>query len=1169
MAKLPWWEAVVALTIIVVVSLFPYSNSYEGTWFLDDFDSILNNHCVRALSMNPVPPPESGKWHRFSLAPSPFKEWIKGNVDGSDSVPNTSVSGRPTTSWTLAVNFLLAEIESGNQPDTRKSAEKGDLTYGGLAGYNVYTYHIVNLVIHLIAAALFFGVIRRTLALEAVNHHFGRWGTWIAGAVTLLWTIHPIQTETVTYIIQRAESVMAVFFLLTVYATIRAFTTENAVRSALWQVLAVASAVAGMGAKEVTAVCPIVLIIYDWVFLSRGSIRRTLSRWPYYAVLLASVLVVLYLWDTGPRDETAGFSGNMLRLIPPLDYALTQPQVISEYLKLLFYPVTLCLDYVWPVVRMPVAPPPPGISFDEAMRLIRPEQNWAAAVRCIIPLGIAAVLFASMIGVLIWRIARRKALRWEPAALFAGWLVVMVPVVMAYDRVVRVLPEMRTAPILVTIGAIVVAAAGAAAAMVALRRSGRLRWWMTTAIVGAALLFASGAVIGIDLLAKFNDPTPLADRLVASELPADAQAKLAGESWEVKTRAVLEQSAPGRQPTLAHRILLAQTTNELLYGHGPDQGRVAWWSLLVLGLLALTITALVWKPWRPWGFVGAWFYIILAPTSSVLPLADALFEHRVYLSMMSVGIIVVLLVYLPMRWLLPRVFVPRTRDDAPAEPPAPAPAKAPAAAPPPLPQSGARLSVLGWVVAVSVAVIPLASASYALGVGTYQRNKVYLRDAYIYEDTVMKRPLNARAHSNLGYCRAKDAGDAAALAATARANGNLLEAAKWDAEVERNSYEAISLLQRAISLDQNFHDAYHNLAVLCSQRNNNDWAQMLFTRAIETYPRHFRAHNGLAALYSKYSMTDINENRRVFLFRALEAYQAALASNPGWFGASTPQDQILGVRRFLDANQQLVRDAGALGAALTDVIRRPWPNASQDAIDRYNRQRDNTLMLFQNAMVNTMVRELENFRQAVRANPKLNDLGAYFAQRAIDHYRTAVQIMPMFEDARRNLGALLERQGQPEAAIQQYKEAIRLRPQFVEGYLALASVYAISGQFHQARAALEQTLRMQRHPLVLLLLSQIMSCAPDASVRNGAAAVEYATELCNRVKDDPMAQMTLALALAEAGQFERAAQQSSLALQIARRRGVPAGAIQRFENMHAQMVAGTPVRFELTDFRLP
>src|SRR2546425_11734408 len=104
--------------------------------------------------------------------------------------PDSTVSGRPIVSLTLALNYALT-------PD-------------------LWGYHAVNLAIHVLAALTPFGIVRRTLATGG-RHVSDTSLTPLALCIALLWAVHPLQTSAVTYVVQRAESLMGLFSLLTLY----------------------------------------------------------------------------------------------------------------------------------------------------------------------------------------------------------------------------------------------------------------------------------------------------------------------------------------------------------------------------------------------------------------------------------------------------------------------------------------------------------------------------------------------------------------------------------------------------------------------------------------------------------------------------------------------------------------------------------------------------------------------------------------------------------------------------------------------------------------------------------------------------------------------------------------------------------------------------------------
>jgi hypothetical protein len=244
------WTVAAAVAIIVAVAA-AYSNSFSGPFIFDDLSSIQDNEAIRSLrSAEVLIPP--GK---------------------------ANVARRLLTNLSFAVNYAIGKLD-------------------------VRSYHVVNLLIHLLAALALFGIVRRTLLLPALRDRFGRASTGLATAVALIWALHPLQTESVTYIVQRAESLMGLCYLLTLYAVIRGATSE---RPRPWYAAAVVVCALGMGAKEVMATAPIVVLLYDHAFLS-GSFRETFHRrGALYLGLAATwaVLAAILLLYKGPAG--AGF----------------------------------------------------------------------------------------------------------------------------------------------------------------------------------------------------------------------------------------------------------------------------------------------------------------------------------------------------------------------------------------------------------------------------------------------------------------------------------------------------------------------------------------------------------------------------------------------------------------------------------------------------------------------------------------------------------------------------------------------------------------------------------------------------------------------------------------------------------------------------------------------
>src|SRR5262245_27383678 len=158
-------------------------------------------------------------------------------------------------------------------------------------GTDVWGYHAVNLAIHIAAAWLLFDIVRRTLASRTLAARYAdhAWGIGLAAA--LLWVLHPLQTESVTYVYQRLESLMGMFYLATLWCFIRAVASSW---STVWFATSVICCALGMGTKEVMVTCPLAVIWYDRVFVATSWRELFARRGIYYLFLVGTWGVLAY-----------------------------------------------------------------------------------------------------------------------------------------------------------------------------------------------------------------------------------------------------------------------------------------------------------------------------------------------------------------------------------------------------------------------------------------------------------------------------------------------------------------------------------------------------------------------------------------------------------------------------------------------------------------------------------------------------------------------------------------------------------------------------------------------------------------------------------------------------------------------------------------------------------
>lgn len=241
--------------------------------------------------------------------------------------------GRPFGSWTFQLNYAL----------------------GGFAPWG---FHLVNIAIHVASVCLLFGFVRRTLLLPEIAPRLQKRAASLAFAIALLWGLHPLQTGSVTYISQRYESLMGMFYLLCLYSVLR---SRDSSRPLAWQLLCLASFTLGVGTKEVIATLPAVLLLYDRAFLSGSWGAALRRRWWLYLAFLPPLVALHYFAKWHATAEIVVSAGFAYRGITPWQYLCSQAGVILHYLGLAFWPATLVLDYGWPRARSPWQIYPAGV----------------------------------------------------------------------------------------------------------------------------------------------------------------------------------------------------------------------------------------------------------------------------------------------------------------------------------------------------------------------------------------------------------------------------------------------------------------------------------------------------------------------------------------------------------------------------------------------------------------------------------------------------------------------------------------------------------------------------------------------------------------------------------------------------------------------------------------
>lgn len=217
-----------------------------------------------------------------------------------------------------------------------------------IGGLNAADHRATNVAIHLMAGLLLYGVMRRTLKLcPPPRGCIPGCTKWMPFVVAAIWLVHPLQTESVTYICQRYESLMGLFMLLTLYGFLRA---QASARPRLWYDVSLGACLLGMGTKSVMVAAPFAMLCFDYVLVARTWKELWRKRGRYHIAMFLTLGVLAIL--VGRMVQAAGRQGTETVLhISPLTYLFTQFGVILHYLRLSVFPHPLCLDYAWPIAE--------------------------------------------------------------------------------------------------------------------------------------------------------------------------------------------------------------------------------------------------------------------------------------------------------------------------------------------------------------------------------------------------------------------------------------------------------------------------------------------------------------------------------------------------------------------------------------------------------------------------------------------------------------------------------------------------------------------------------------------------------------------------------------------------------------------------------------------------
>jgi len=280
-----------------------YSTNYGASWHFDDYPNIVNNPRIHIKDL------------RFDS----LRETFIASIDKGEYLGGHIY--RPVSMFTFAMNWYMGED-------------------------NVTGYHIVNNIFHLLTTFFLYLTVLNLFVSPNLKGKYEKNEYNIAFLVAILWAVNPVQTQAITYIVQRMASLTAMFYIIGIYFYLKARLSHTGYKRFIFFIGCLLSFVLALGSKQNAGTFPIALAIIEILFFQDLSDRNT-RRKIIVALTIGSVFMVAFLTILCIRGNiTQLFKGYENRMFTLKERVLTEPRIIIYYLSEIFYPMASRLSLV-------------------------------------------------------------------------------------------------------------------------------------------------------------------------------------------------------------------------------------------------------------------------------------------------------------------------------------------------------------------------------------------------------------------------------------------------------------------------------------------------------------------------------------------------------------------------------------------------------------------------------------------------------------------------------------------------------------------------------------------------------------------------------------------------------------------------------------------------------
>jgi len=283
---------VMALAVMIFLS---YRNTFDASWHLDDRPNITDNQGLHISDLSP-----GSLIRTFYTSPQQGGAIVKKPY-------------RPIPCLTFALNWYIGQDR-------------------------VFGYHLVNLIIHWLAAVFLYHTIKLLLNTPNLAGKYQRNDYLIAFLAAALWALNPIQTQAVTYIVQRMTSMAAMFYILSIFFYLKFRMSGHSAARVFSLLGCVLGFFLALASKENTVTLPIALFLIEVAFLQDLSSIFIRRRLLFTAGLAAILLILVAAYFNFSMESFSFLHFYKNRPFTMWERLLTESRIVVFYLSQLFYP---------------------------------------------------------------------------------------------------------------------------------------------------------------------------------------------------------------------------------------------------------------------------------------------------------------------------------------------------------------------------------------------------------------------------------------------------------------------------------------------------------------------------------------------------------------------------------------------------------------------------------------------------------------------------------------------------------------------------------------------------------------------------------------------------------------------------------------------------------------